>query len=269
MNRRISRVAVVSAIVWGVSLACQVSRAAADTFNWDVQFAYRYDWPSGSGSIPPVDFSWTFEFDPVVDSTQLQDNQPGYLRTWTYFAATGISTGTTPFTADIWANEAPAGATFTHTTSANASQAYMTMPCAGGCGFRTFGLSETWVSDDLDADPNVTKTFTYYRHISLGTQNVTGFGEVAMFNATSILEFIAMAGAGYEFQVIESFQTRTQDLTTWETTMDGSWWNGTAKLAGHVPGSPGTPTPVPEPASIVLVATGLAAAVIRKRAGLC
>lgn len=281
MNRRTPRVSVVaalaalryrfllvSAMVWLACLACQVSQASADTFTWNTQFAYRYDWPSGSGPTPPVDFAWSFEFDPVVESTQLQDGQPTYLRTWTYFSGAGVSTATTPFTADILANHAPAGATFTHTTAAEASQAYMTGPCGGGCGFRTFSLGESWITDDIDADPNVTTTFSYSRSINMGTQNVTGFGDVGTFDAFSIVEFIAAFGPGYEIQVMELFQTRTTNLITGEMTLSGSWWNGTATLASHVPGSP-SQTPVPEPASMVLVATGLIATAIRKRARLC
>ena len=133
---------------------------------------------------------------------------------------------------------APAGATFTHTTAAEASQAYMTGPCGGGCGFRTFSLGESWTTDDIDADPNVTTTFSYSRSINLGTQNVTGFGDVATFDAFSIVEFIAAFGPGYEIQMMELFQTRTTNLITGEMTLSGSWWNGTATLAGHVPGSP-------------------------------
>lgn len=260
------RFLLVSAMVWLACLACQVSQASADTFNWNAQFAYRYDWPSGSGPIPPVDFAWSFEFDPVVASTQLQDDQPTYLRTWTHFSGAGLSTATTPFTADIWANHAPAGATFTHTIAANASQAYMTVPCSGGCGFRTFDLGESWTTGDIDADPNVETTFMYVRNFHLGTQNVTGFGDVGTFDAFSIVEFIAAFGPGYEIQVLELFQTRTTNLITGEMTLSGSMWNGTATLSSHVPSSP---TPVPEPASMVLVATGLAATAIRKRARLC
>ncbi len=131
-----------------------------------------------------------------------------------------------------------------------------------------FSLGESWITDDIDADPNVTTTFSYSRSINMGTQNVTGFGDVATFDAFSIVEFIAAFGPGYEIQVMELFQTRTTNLITGEMTLSGSWWNGTATFAGHVPGSP-SQTPVPEPASMVLVATGLIATAIRKRARLC
>jgi hypothetical protein len=269
VTRRMSAVRVVlaSAIVGVACLVGQVSHAAADTFNFDVQFAYRYDWPSGSGPISPINFAWSFDFAPVVFQTQLQDDQPTYLRTYTHFAGSGITTAPTPLTADIWAS-IPADATFTHTTTAYGSQAFMAL-C--NCGFREFSMMDQWMSNDVDADPNVETTIQYLRSFSAGTQNVTGFGDVATFDGLSIVDFLAMSGSpDYTLQMLELFRIQTVNLLTGETTLSGSWWNGIATFDSHIPGSSNSPgTPVPEPASMVLVATGLVATIIRKRARLC
>ena len=62
----------------------------------------------------------------------------------------------------------------------------------------------------------------------------------------------------------EFFQIRTTDLITREWTMTGGQWSSAVALTSHVPGAA---APVPEPASMVLVATGLIATAIRQRAG--
>jgi hypothetical protein len=258
-----------SAIVALACLACQVSHASADTFNFDVQFVWRFDWPSSSGPISPINFAWSFDFVPMVFETQLQDDQPTSLRTYSHFAGAGITTAPTPLTADIWANF-PADATFTHRASAYGTQAFMAF-C--NCGYRSFSLLDEWASNDLDADPNVETTIQYLRSFGVDFQNVTGFSDVATFDAFSIVDFLAMSGSpGFTIPVMEQFRVQTINFLTGETTVSGSMWNGTATLTGHVPsgpGSPSSPTPVPEPASMVLVATGLLATIIRKRARLC
>jgi hypothetical protein len=271
MHRFVRRMAVVrvvcvSAFVSLVGLAGQVSQAAADTFNWNVQINWRSDWsPSGgigsTGPITPIDFAWSFEFDPVVFDTEVQDNQPTSLRMVTNFVGSGVTSDPTPLTSDIWTNM-PAGATFTHSTTAFGAQAYS--PCAN-CGTRQFGVTDRWVSNDVDADPNVETTYEYHRGFGAVTMDVTGFGDVEMFDGTSIIQFLAMAGnPGYDFGFVEYYRVQTKNHTTGETTVRGSWWNGQGTFSSHEP----SPTPVPEPASMALVATGLLATVIRKRARL-
>jgi len=264
MHRLIRRIAAVRflCVAAFVSLVCltgQASPAAADTFNWNVQFASRFDINIGSVPISPIDFAWSFEFDPVVFETQLYDDRPSSLRTYSHFVGSGVTTGVTPLTADIWAN-APAGATFTHVTSAYAEQSAW-----AGFGFRNFSVLAQWESNDLDADPNVETKFRYLRTVSVFTQDLTGFDDVETFDAFSIIEFLAMSGnPGFSLQMSELVETRSSNLTTGAFTVSGSQWQGQGTFTSHVPGSP---TPVPEPASMALVATGLLATAIRQRAG--
>ena len=260
-----ARSLMVSAMVASACLAGQVSNASADTFNWNSTYNYHYDLPDGYyGPITPIEFAWSFEFNPVVTSTDLQDNQPGSLRTTAFFSGAGLTTAPTPVTAGLWATM-PAGATFTHDSYVWANQAYYSF-C--NCVVRDFLASDQWSSGDVNADPNVETYIHYIREFGLGTQQSGTAADVATFDALSIIDFLTATGApGYTPQNIEQLRITTRDLTTGESSLNVLSWNGPGTFASHVPGSRGTPTPVPEPASMVLVGTGLlAAAAIRKRA---
>jgi hypothetical protein len=275
MNRPIRRTAAikslcVSAIVSLVCLAGQASQASADTFNWNARFNFHVDLPGSGpgvgGPISPIDFAWSFEFDPLVTLTTIDDNQPITLKMFTYFSGAGATTVPTPLSADILTN-VPDDVTLTRRAFIMGSQNYISF-C--NCVLRDFSLQDEWWNGDVDPDPNVQTSYQYYRMLSVSATEPGTAADVAAFDAMSMIDFLTMASSpGYTAVITEELRIGSVNLTTLESTTSTLKWWGPATLAGHVPGSPSTPTPVPEPASVVLVATGMAVTAIRKRARLC
>ena len=257
----------VSAIVSLVCLGGQVSQASADTFNWNAQFNFHFDQPSDGGApifgpISPIDFAFSFEFDPLVTLTDIQDNLPNTLKTFTRFSGAGATTVPTALSADILTN-VPADVTFTREAFVSGSQTYFSF-C--NCVIREFRLQDEWWNGDVDPDPNVQTAYQYYRMLTMNSQDAGTAADVATFDAMSIMNFLTMAGSpDYTPFIHEELRIMSVNLTTLESTTRSLKWSGPATFDGHVPGSP---TPVPEPASMVLVGSGLVAAVIRKRARL-
>lgn len=272
MNRRIRRTAAikslcVSAVVSLVCLAGQASQASADTFNWNAQFNYHLDQPSDGGApifgpISPIDFAFSFEFDPLVTLTDIQDNLPNTLKTLTRFSGAGATTVPTPLSAEILTN-VPADVTFTREAFVSGSQTYLSY-C--NCVIRDFNLQDEWWNGDVDPDPNVQTAYQYYRMLSVSTQERGTAADVATFDAMSIIDLLTIASnPGYTLVITEELRIMSVNLTTFESTTRSLKWWGPATFDSHVPGSA---TPVPEPASMVLVGSGLVAAVIRRRARL-
>jgi hypothetical protein len=257
----------VSAVVSLVCLGGQASQASADTFNWNAQFNFHLDQPSDGGApvfgpISPIDFAFSFEFDPLVTLTDITDNQPNFLRTFTRFSGAGVTTVPTALSADILTN-VPADVTLTRNAFVHGFQTYYSW-C--NCIVREFSLQDEWWNGDVDPDPNVQTAYQYYRMFTMSTQDVGTAADVATFDPMSVIDLLTMTSSpNYTAQVVEELRIMSINLTTLESTTRSLKWWGPATLASHVPGSP---TPVPEPASMVLVGSGLVAAVIRRRARL-
>lgn len=91
-----------------------------------------------------------------------------------------------------------------------------------------------------------------------GFFNTTGFGPLNIYSSVPVHELINLAGSGLDTLL-------TNQITLWGFVSTGQW-AGYSSISEIVINEAGNPTPAPEPSTMILLGTGIAAvALFRKR----